>query len=59
LPFRGSYKREHIMRKSLRQVLDRLRSATTGRWHKQTSIRGGLQQPQRFEAIPVRARVRF
>jgi hypothetical protein len=47
------------MRKSLRQVLDRLRSATTGRWHKQTSIRGGLQQPQRFEALPVRARVRF
>ncbi len=46
------------MMKSLRRVLDRLRSAAGGRRHKETSIRGGLQQPQRFAALPVSVRVR-
>jgi len=46
------------MRKSLRRVLDRLRSAAAGRRHKETSIRGGLQQPQRLDTVPVPARVR-
>jgi hypothetical protein len=51
------------MTKSLRRILGRLRSATkgsatTGRLQKKTSTRGGLQQPQRIEAVPVPARVR-
>jgi len=47
-----------MMKKSLRRVLDRLRSAASGRRHKETSIRGGLQQPQRADALPVPVRVR-
>ena len=51
------------MKKSLRRILGRLRSATkgsatTGRLREKTSIRGGLQHPQRIEALPVPARVR-
>ncbi len=38
------------MRKSLKRVLDRLRTATSGRLRKPTSVRGGLQQPQRMQA---------
>jgi hypothetical protein len=46
------------MKKSLRRVLDRLRTATKGMLHKGTSIRGGLQEPQRIEAVPAPVRVR-
>jgi hypothetical protein len=46
------------MRKSLKQVLDRLRSATSERVGKATSVRGGLQEPQRMQAVGVPARTR-
>jgi hypothetical protein len=46
------------MRKSLRRVLDRLRTATNGRFRKEASIRGGLQQPQRMQALLVTPRTR-
>ena len=51
------------MKKSLRRILGRLRSAakgsaTAGRVREKTSIRGGLRQPQRIEALPVPTRVR-
>jgi len=45
------------MRKSLKRVLDRLRSAAAGRRQKETSIRVGLQHPQRFDAVPASARM--
>jgi hypothetical protein len=35
------------MRKSLKRVLDRLRAATNEKFRKPTSVRGGLQTPQR------------
>jgi hypothetical protein len=38
------------MRKSLKRVLDRLRTAS-GRLGKSTSVRGGLQVPQRMQAL--------
>jgi len=46
------------MRKSLKRVLDRLRTATSERFRKPTSVRGGLQSPQRMQALsaPVRRR---
>jgi hypothetical protein len=52
-----------MMRKSLRRVLDRLRSAAKesaakGKLREGTSIRGGLQEPQRIEALPAPVRVR-
>jgi hypothetical protein len=47
-----------MMRKSLRRVLDRLRSAAKGSLQKGTSIRAGLQAPQRIEALPASVRVR-
>ena len=51
------------MKKSLRRILGRLRSATkgsanTGRLREKTSIRGGLRQPQRIDALRVPAGVR-
>ncbi len=44
------------MKKSFKRVLDRLRTALNGGVRKDTSIRGGLQQPQRMQALPVRVR---
>ena len=44
------------MKKSLRRVLERLRAATGGRFRIRTSVRGGLQEPQRLQALPVTAR---
>ena len=38
------------MRKSLKRLLDRLRAATSERFRKPTSVRGGLQTPQRTQA---------
>jgi hypothetical protein len=46
------------MRKSLKRVLDRLRTATAGRLRKPTSARGGLQVPQRMQALGVSTRTR-
>ena len=45
-----------MMRKSLRRVLDRLRAATSGAFRRGTAVRGGLQEPQQLQAIPVLAR---
>jgi hypothetical protein len=45
------------MKKSLRRVLERLRTVTNGRLHGGISIRAGLQQPQRIEPLRVSARV--
>jgi hypothetical protein len=39
------------MRKSLKRVLDRLRTATNGRFRKPASVRGGLREPQRIQAL--------
>ena len=36
------------MRTSLKRVLDRLRATTNERFRVPTSVRGGLQQPQRM-----------
>ncbi len=44
------------MRKSLKRVLDRLRTATNGMFRKQTTAREGLQEPQQLQALPVPAR---
>jgi hypothetical protein len=46
------------MRKSLKRVLDRLRSATGERFRKRTSVRGGLQAPQRMQALSASTRTR-
>jgi len=46
------------MKKILKRVLDRLRTAVGGRFHKPTSVRGGLQEPQRMQPLPVRVRSR-
>ncbi len=39
------------MKKTLRRVLERLRAATTSGFRKPTSVRGGLQHPQRTQAV--------
>jgi hypothetical protein len=39
------------MRKRLKRVLDRLRTAASERVGKATSVRGGLQVPQRMQAL--------
>jgi hypothetical protein len=44
------------MRKSLQRILDRLRTATNGRFRKPTAARNGLQEPQRMQALSVPAR---
>jgi hypothetical protein len=44
------------MRKSLTGVLDRLRAASNGRFRTPTSAHGGLQLPQRLQALGVPAR---
>ena len=41
------------MKKSLKRVLERLRTATNGKFHRHTSTRGGLEQPQLLQALPV------
>jgi len=46
------------VRKSLKRILDRLRTATTGRVGKATSVRGGLREPQRMQAVGAPARTR-
>lgn len=49
------------MKKSLNRVLERLRTATKDRFGKPSSIRGGLQLPQRMQTAPqtlTRARPR-
>jgi hypothetical protein len=45
------------MRKGLKRVLDRLRTAA-GRLGKPTSVRGGLQVPQRMQALSASTRTR-
>lgn len=48
-----------MMRNSLKRVLDRLRNLGSGRKRPATSIRTGLQEPQRAQSllpVPVRAR---
>jgi hypothetical protein len=44
------------MKKSLRRILDRLRTATNGKFRLPTSVRGGLQEPQRMQPVLVPAR---
>jgi hypothetical protein len=49
------------MKKSLQRVLERLRKAITERFGRPSSIRGGLQLPQRLQTAPqtlTRARPR-
>ena len=46
------------MRKSLKRLLDRLRTATSERVGKATSVRDGLQAPQRMQALGAPARTR-
>ena len=46
------------MRKSLKRVLDRLRTAAGGRFGRATSVRGGVQQPQRMQALSLSTRTR-
>ena len=46
------------MRKALKRVLDRLRTATNGMFGTRTATRGGLQEPQQMRALPVPARTR-
>lgn len=46
------------MRKSLKRVLDLLREKTGGAFREKTSVRGGLQEPQRMQAVPVPVHVR-
>ena len=45
------------MRKTLKRMLDRLRTASNG-FRKRTTTRAGLQEPQQFEALPVTVRAR-
>jgi len=47
-----------MMRMSLRRVLDRLRSLGSRGRQRGTSVRGGLQEPQRIEGHPAPVRVR-
>jgi hypothetical protein len=46
------------MRKSLKRVLDLLREKTGAAFREKTSVRGGLQEPQRLQAIPAPVRRR-
>jgi hypothetical protein len=46
------------MRKRLKRVVERLRSAAGERVGKATSVRGGLQQPQRMQALSASTRTR-
>jgi hypothetical protein len=44
------------MKKTLRRVLERLRGATSGKFRSPTSVRGGLQEPQRMQPVTEPAR---
>jgi hypothetical protein len=44
------------MRKNLRRVLERLRAVTDVRFGKRASVRRGLQEPRRMQALLVPAR---
>jgi hypothetical protein len=46
------------MRKVLKRVLDQLRDATNGLFRKPTATRGGVQEPQQLQVVPVPARAR-
>ena len=46
------------MRKALKRVLEQLRDATSGLFRKPTATRGGLQEPQQLQVVPVPARTR-
>jgi hypothetical protein len=46
------------MRKALKRVLDRLRTATSERFRRPTAARDGLQSPQRLQPLTVPARTR-
>jgi len=52
----GSYERRHHEEESLRRVLERLRAATDGRFQRRTSVRSGVQQPQRMQMLLALAR---
>ena len=41
------------MRNSLKRILARLRTLTNGKFRTPTSVRGGLQEPQRMLALPA------
>jgi len=46
------------MRKRLKHLLDRLRAKTNDARRDRTSVRGGLQEPQRMQVVPVPVRAR-
>jgi hypothetical protein len=46
------------MRKSLRRALDGLRAKTNNALHNRTSVRAGLQDPARMQAILASVRER-
>jgi hypothetical protein len=46
------------MRKALKHLLDRLRTATSGTVRKRTATRAGVQEPQQLRVLPVPARAR-
>lgn len=61
LPFAvagGVAKGSDTMRKSLKRVLDLLREKTGAAFREKTAVRGGLQEPQRLQAIPAPVRRR-
>ena len=45
------------MKRALKQILDRLPTATNGRFRKPTSTRDGLQVPQRLQALSTSPRM--
>ena len=58
LPFGGVARGSDMMRKKVRRALDHLRGLTNGWLRGETSVRGGLQEPQRLQALLVPARMR-
>ena len=46
------------MGKILRRLLDRLRGGTSGTPRERTTVRGGLQEPQRMTPVLVPARIK-
>jgi hypothetical protein len=40
-----------MMSKRLRRMFDRLRAASNGTFRKRTSVRGGVQEPQRIHTV--------
>jgi len=46
VPRPGVDEREHLMKKSLRRVLDRLRAATDRKLRQRVSVRHGVEEPQ-------------